>query len=168
MQDYTDRAPRSFPMTVPADTDPTTLLTERLAALRADRAAALAAALLEHTGDLADRATNVEASIRLELLDDRIAALELEIAESKRRRHVDGVVAVGGLVTLDLGEGDETYLIGSVEQALAGVDTITPRSPLGQAIVGCEVGATVDYQPRAGVTLSATIRSAGLALKPSA
>jgi transcription elongation factor GreA len=154
-------------MTVPT-TDPTTLLTERLAALRADRSAALAEALLAHTGDLADRATNVEASIRRELLDDRIAKLELEIAESARRQHVEGVVAVGDIVTLDLGEGEETYLIGSVEQAIAGVDTITPLSPLGRAIVGARVGTTVEYHPRAGVTMSAAIRDAGVVLEPSA
>lgn len=155
-------------MTVPVDLDPTLLLTERLAALRSERDVAHREALLGHTGDVADRATNVEAAIRLELLDERIAALELEIAEAQRRTHVDGVVTIGDLVTLDLGEGDETYVIGSVEQAIAGVDTITPRSPLGRAIVGAAVGSTVDYQPRAGITLSATIRSAGAVLPRSA
>ena len=155
-------------MTVPASTDPTTLLTGRLSVLRTERAAALAATLREPAGDAADRATNVEASIRLELLDTRIADLERDIAESRHRRHVEGVVAVGDVVTIDLGEGDETYLIGSVEQAIAGVDTITPLSPLGRAIVGAEVGATVVFQPRPGVTMSASIRSAGELLRPGA
>ena len=124
--------------------------------------------LLEANGDLADRATNVEATIRLRLLDERIAGLEIEIAESGHRQHTDGVVSVGDVVTVDLGEGDETYLIGSVEEAAAGVDTITPGSPLGRAIVGAEVGATVTYQPRYDVTMSATIRSVGELLAPSA
>ncbi len=119
-------------------------------------------------GDLADRATNVEATIRLRLLDERIAGLELEIAEARHHQHTDGVVSIGDVVTVDLGEGDETYLIGSVEQAAAGVDTITPGSPLGRAIVGAAVGATVTYQPRNGVTMSATIRSVGDLLAPSA
>jgi transcription elongation factor GreA len=148
-------------VTVPANTDSATLLDRRLCAMRAERADVLAEALIPPSGDLADRATNVEASIRLELLDERIAALELQIDELRRRRHTDGVVSVGDVVTLDLGDGDETYLVGPVEQALAGADTVTPMSPLGQAIVGTRVGETVSYEPRPGVTMSVTIRSAG-------
>ena len=134
-------------MTVPVGTDSLTLLTDRLQSLRSERAALMAETLIESSGDVADRATNVEASIRLQLLDERIAGLELEIVESRRREHVSGVVSLGDVVTLDLGDGDETYLVGSVEQAFAGVDTITPLSPLGRAIVGAEVGTTVSFQP---------------------
>jgi transcription elongation factor GreA len=155
-------------MTVPSTLDRVSLLTERLSLLRAERAEVFRETLLEANGDLADRATNVEATIRLRLLDDRIAGLELEIAESGHRQHTDGVVSLGDVVTVDLGEGDETYLIGSVEDAAAGVDTITSGSPLGRAIVGAEVGATVTYQPRYDVTMSATIRSVGELLAPSA
>jgi len=66
-------------MTVPANTDTVTLLSDRLVAIRAERAVVQAEALIAPTGDLVDRATNVEATIRLQLLDERIAALELEI-----------------------------------------------------------------------------------------
>jgi transcription elongation factor GreA len=149
------------PMTVPSSLDRLTLLTERLSVLRAERDGVFRDTLLVANGDLADRATNVEATIRLRLLDERIAGLELEIAESRHRHHTDGVVSIGDVVTVDLGEGDETYLIGSVEQASAGIDTITPGSPLGRAIVGAAVGATVTYEPRAGVTKSANICSVG-------
>ena len=55
-----------------------------------------------------------------------------------------------------------------MEQAFAGVDTITPLSPLGRAIVGAQVGATVSYEPRPGVTMTATIRTVGESLAPSA
>jgi transcription elongation factor GreA len=151
-----------------AAADSVTLLTDRLDALRAERTDVLAETRLQNTGDIADRATNVEALIRLQLLDERIATLELEIAESLTREHVEGVVSVGDVVTIDLGQGDETYLVGSVEQAAAGVDTITPGSPLGRAIVGAEVGSTVSYQPRRGVTLDVVIRSIGELLPASA
>ncbi|QIG42498.1 hypothetical protein G5V58_06665 [Nocardioides anomalus] len=151
-------------MTVPAGTDSLTLLNDRLSVLREERARVLAETTLEASGDVADRATNVEALIRLQSLDERIASLELEIADSRRRPHQNGVVGLGDVVTLDLGDGDETYLIGPVEQAFAGVDTITPGSPLGQAILGAEVGSTVSYEPRRGVTMKATIRSAGQSL----
>jgi transcription elongation factor GreA len=155
-------------VTVPIQTDSVSVLSARLDVMRRERAALLSETLVAPTGDLADRAVNVEASIRLQLLDERIAALELEIDDLRRRHHTDGVVSVGDVVTLDLGEGDETYLVGSVEQVGAGVDTVTPRSPLGRAIVGAPVGAVVSYQPRAGVTMDVTIRAAGAPLVPSA
>lgn len=154
-------------MTVPTTLDRVSLLTERLALLRAERDELLRETLLEANGDLADRATNVEATIRLGLLDERIAGAELEITEARLRRHADGVVSIGDVVTLDLGEGDETYLVGSVEEAAAGIDTITPLSPLGRAIVGAQVGTTASYEPRPGVTRSVVIRAAGELLSPA-
>jgi transcription elongation factor GreA len=146
-------------LTISAPTS-STLLADRLAAMRTEREQVLAESRLEAVGDVADRATNVEATIRLQLLDERIATLELEIEQAGRQEHTDGVVSVGDVVTLDLGDGPETYVVGSVEQAVAGVDTVTPGSPLGQAIVGAEVGATVTYSPRAGVKLQATVVAA--------
>ncbi|WP_244928140.1 GreA/GreB family elongation factor [Nocardioides sp. W7] len=150
-------------MTLTSATTPgsaTALLAERLEVLRTEREQVMAESRLESVGDVADRATNVEATIRLQVLDERIATIELEIEEAGRQRHTDGVVSVGDRVTLDLGDGPETYVIGSVEQAVAGVDTVTPGSPLGRAILGAEVGATVTYSPRSGVKLTAVVLSA--------
>ena len=45
---------------------------------------------LEGKGDAADQAANVEALIRLQLLDERIAAAELDIVELLTRPHVEG------------------------------------------------------------------------------
>jgi transcription elongation factor GreA len=158
---------RSPTMTA-TSSDARTVLAERLDALRAERDQVHTESRLESAGDVADRATNVEATIRLQLLDERIAALELEIDDCRRHQHTEGVVSVGDVVTIDFGDGEETYLIGSVEQASAGIDTITPASPLGRAIIGAEVGTTVDYQPRAGVSLQARIVDAGVLLPKSA
>jgi transcription elongation factor GreA len=144
------------------------LLTHRLDLLRADRAAALADSLRDTTGDVADRATNVEASIRLQLLDERITLLELQIVELGRSRRADGIVSVGDRVRLDLGDGPEEYVVGSVEQVAAGVPTVTPGSPLGRAIVGADVGSTVSYQPRTGVRLEVRILDGDGGLVPSA
>ena len=144
-------------MTLTPATDRMTVLEGRLAELREERDQAAAETRSEGVGDVVDRATNVEASIRQALLEERIAALELEIAAAATQEHVDGVVSVGDTVALDLGDGPETFVIGSVEQAVAGVETITPESPLGQAIVGQSVGKTVTYSPRKNVTLEATI-----------
>ncbi len=96
-------------VTVPSSLE---LLTHRLDLLRADRAAAMTATLRDVTGDVADRATNVEASIRLQLLDERIALLELEIDQIRRHRRSDGVVSVGDAVRVDLGDGPEDYVVG--------------------------------------------------------
>jgi len=152
-------------VTVPSSLE---LLTHRLEQLRAERAAAMTDSLRDMSGDVADRATNVEASIRLQLLDERIALLELEIDASRRHRHSEGVVSVGDTVRVDLGDGPEEYVVGSVEQAVAGVPTITPGSPLGRAILGAAVGSTVSYEPRRGVRLEARILSAAPDLAPSA
>ena len=146
-------------MTAAATTPHTELLETRLVELRAERDAALAETRQEAVGDIVDRATNVEASIRLGTLDERIAALELEIDEASRVEHVDGVVALGDEVVLDLGDGPETFVVGSVESVVAGVEAVTPTSPLGQAILGASAGTTVSYSPRRGVTVEATIVS---------
>jgi len=142
--------------TAPASTE---ILTNRLASLRAERTELQTESLIVASGDAADRATNVEATIRLQLIDERIALIETEIEESGRRAHTDGVVSVGDVVTLDLGDGPETYLLGSVETAAVGIDVVTPASPLGRAILGAAVGETVTYKPRRGVTLTATVVS---------
>jgi transcription elongation factor GreA len=152
-------------VTVPSSLE---LLTHRLQLLREERAATMTETLRDVSGDLADRATNVEASIRLQLLDRRIALLELEIDESRRDRHSDGVVSVGDLVRVDLGDGPEEYVVGSVEQAAAGVPTVTPGSPVGRAILGAAVGSTVTYEPRRGVRVEVRILEASAHLAPSA
>lgn len=147
-------------MTATVTQSRTDVLNSRLTALLAERGQGLAESVRESTGDVADRATNVEASIRLSILDERIASLQLDIADAQTDQHVDGLVSIGDSVVLDLGDGPETFVVGSVEQAAAGMDTVTPTSPLGQAIVGAEVGATVTYTPRRGLSLSAKILSA--------
>ena len=152
-------------VTVPSSLE---LLTHRLELLRAERASAMTDTLRDVSGDVADRATNVEASIRLQLLDERIALLELEIEESRRNRHSDGVVSVGDVVSVDLGDGPEQYVVGSVEQAAAGVPTVTPGSPVGRAILGAAVGSTVAYEPRPGLRVEVRILEATAGLAPSA
>jgi transcription elongation factor GreA len=146
-------------MTLTSNADRLSVLEDRLTALRAERDQAQAETRAEAVGDVVDRATNVEASIRQSILEERIAALELEIAAAAHTEHIDGVVSVGDTVTLDFGDGPETFSIGSVEQAVAGVETITPTSALGRAILGAAVGSSVTYSPRKGVSLSVDIVS---------
>lgn len=139
------------------------ILTSRLATLQAERDQALAETIPEGIGDLADRATNVDGHVRLAMLEQRIAAIEEELAVGGRstQRGADDAVAVGDVVTLDFGDGPETFLLGSMDEAAEGVDVITPSSPLGQALLGVRVGATVSYTTGAQRKLYATVTAVG-------
>jgi transcription elongation factor GreA len=134
-------------------------LTARLTALQLERKQVLAEIAPVGSGDDADRATNVDGHVRLAMIEQRIAAVESELAEQDlwRRPAADGTVAVGDVVTVDFGDGPETYLLGSVDEALDGVDVITPSSPLGKVLQGAAVGATLSYAARPGRDLQATV-----------
>lgn len=138
------------------------MLTERLAELHAERAQAQAEIAPQLSGDDADRATNVDGHVRLAMLDERIAAVEAELANNAARktRGATDPVEVGDVVTVDLGDGPEDYLLGSVEQAGEGVDVITPGSPLGRALVGAAVGSTIEYLAAGRRTLRAEVVAA--------
>ena len=60
-------------------------------------------------------------------------------------------------MTLDFGDGPESFLLGSVDEAGDGLDVITPNSPLGQALQGARVGSTVSYATRPNRTLNAKL-----------
>ena len=131
-------------------------LVARLERLQAERAEVMTELFVSNGGDTADRATNFDANARLTLLEQRIASVEAEIVNAGRQKSGTGV-AVGDVVTVDLGDGPEPYLFGSVEQAGDGMDVITPSSPLGRAIEGAAVGTTVTYRTRVGRELTATV-----------
>ncbi len=132
---------------------------ERLDFLRAERERTRAEILPEGGGDVADRATNVDALVRLAVLEERIAVLEDELAggEPGAAPAADGVVSLGRTVTVDLGDGPEKFLVGSFDQGGGGVDVITPGSPLGRAVIGASVGSTVSYAARPHRYLHASI-----------
>jgi transcription elongation factor GreA len=61
-------------------------------------------------------------------------------------------VAAGSVVTLRY-EGDddvERYLIGSIEERRPDVLVVSPSSPLGQALMGRQVGDVVEYDAPGG------------------
>lgn len=135
------------------------VLTARLATLRADREQALAETIPAGEGDIADRATNVDGHVRLAMLDERIAIVEAELGAPHRLSTsgaADGV-AVGDFVTLDFGDGPESLLLGTVEEAGESFDVITPNSPLGRALLGVSAGTTVSYAAAPRRTLSVTV-----------
>jgi transcription elongation factor GreA len=108
------------------------------------------------TGDAADRAGNVEAIIRLEDLDSRIAGLREQLAAPAAVDRGDDSVQVGSSVGVrfDAGEQPETFLIGVLEQSSGDVGVITPASPLGGALLGARAGDSVTYRAASGATLT--------------
>jgi transcription elongation factor GreA len=137
------------------------ILTTRLDALRAERDNALAETIPSGAGDMADRATNVSGHVRLAMLDERIASVEADLAalRSHSARRADDGVAVGDVVTVDFGDGPETFLLGSVDEATDRFDVITPESPLGRALAGARPGSTIFYTAGPNRTLRATVVS---------
>jgi transcription elongation factor GreA len=133
-------------------------LSERLEGLRRERDEALAEITPTGRGDDADRATNVDAQVRLEMLEQRIADVDYQLTHSQwNGPSEDGSVAMGSLVTLDFGDGSEKYLFASLDHAGDGLDVITPGSPLGRALLGAKAGSAISYEPRAHVRLDATV-----------
>lgn len=63
-------------------------------------------------------------------------------------------VTAGSIVTIRYEDDDEDdaerYLIGSIEEKVDGIDLISPGSPLGEQLMGKEVGATVSYEAPGG------------------
>jgi transcription elongation factor GreA len=137
------------------------ILMTRLDALRVERNRALAETIPSGAGDMADRATNVDGHVRLAMLEERIATVEADLAtlESPGARRADDGVAVGDIVTIDFGDGPETFLLGSVDEATDRFDVITPESPLGRALAGARPGATIFYTAGQNRTIRATVVS---------
>jgi len=138
------------------------VLSGRLAELYIERKQLLAEVAPVGSGDEADRATNVDGHVRLAMLEQRIVALESDLAmRPAPRPAADGTVSIGDVVTVDLGDGPETYLLGSVDEAGGGVDVITPSSPLGKVLQGASVGSTLSYAARPGRWLQAKVIAVG-------
>jgi transcription elongation factor GreA len=102
----------------------------------------------EH-GDLKENADYHAAKDEHGLNEARIRQLEQMLKEAVVVEASSGdVVEPGTLVELRY-EGDDTpmtYLVGSIEERHDKYDMLSTNSPLGQALLGKEPGATVTYQ----------------------
>jgi transcription elongation factor GreA len=140
-------------------------LDARLTDLQAQRTqAAFEAIPPGGSGDAADHAGNVEALIRLEELDARIAALQVQLQAPVSAAPSSTAAEIGSRVTIRFdGDADtEDFLIGFVEQAAGGVDVITPSSPLGSVLLGARPGQELNYRGSNGNALQATLVSVGV------
>lgn len=135
-------------------------LVARLEDLRAQRAqVAIESIPASGSGDAADHAGNVEALVRLGELDARIAALEVQLQAPDADAQKAAAVELGSQVTIRFDDDDETqdFLIGLVEQAGAGIEVITPTSPLGSVLLGARPGDRLTYKVSNGATLTVTL-----------
>jgi len=135
-------------------------LEARLADLKSQRAqAALESIPPGGSGDAADHAGNVEALIRLEELDVRIANLQLQLQAPIVEVANVAAAEIGSRVTLRFGDDEEPeeFLIGFVEQASARVDVVTPSSPLGTVLLGAHPGQRLNYRSSNGAEITATL-----------
>ncbi|MFZ4517040.1 MAG: transcription elongation factor GreA [Microthrixaceae bacterium] len=109
----------------------------------------------EH-GDLKENAEYHAAKEEKAKMEARVAKIAgiLENAVIVEDSGSDGTVAAGSVVTLRY-EGDdedetERYLVGSIEERHDDLEVVSPQSPLGEALLGAEVGDVVEYAGPAG------------------
>ncbi|MDS1114977.1 GreA/GreB family elongation factor [Gordonia westfalica] len=140
------------------------LLESQLAADCRERAV-VSAEVLEHraAGDLENNDAYHGAVGRLETLDRRIAQLYAALSTADVEPSADGTVQVGSMVTVvfDHDPGDvTTFLVGPPEQyTVVGVDVCSPDSPLGQAVLGTDVGDDRTYRLPNGRECTITVKA---------
>ena len=119
-------------------------------------------------GDLSENGDYQAAKDQQGHMEGRIRQLEsiIENAEIIEGGEA-GVVSVGSIVTI-VYEGDsddmaERYLLDSVEQRGDGVEVVSPKSPLGEALVGARTGDVVSYTTPTGAELRVTLKNVEVA-----
>ena len=96
------------------------------------------------------------------LMEARIRQLAGMIENCEIVEGTDGELVEPGAVVELRYEGDDdtdTYFFGSVEERGIEHDIISPRSPLGQALVGSKVGDKVDFTSPTGTLLTVEVVS---------
>ena len=72
----------------------------------------------------------------------------------------DGKVGAGMVITAHIAGDEMKFLLGSREIASGDLDVYSEKSPLGAAVMGAEIGATVSYTAPNGREITVEIRSA--------
>lgn len=68
-----------------------------------------------------------------------------------------GAVTSGSIVTIDMDGDEERYLIGSIEERVEGLDVMSTKSPLGEALLGKEAGYSFTYETPTGYRMPVKI-----------
>ena len=99
-------------------------------------------------GDLSENGDYHAAKEEQGKMDARMRQIQAVIDDAEIVETVDtSAVGHGSVITIRY-EGDtasERYLLGSIEERREGLDVMSPRSPLGSALLGHRVGDVVEY-----------------------
>lgn len=116
-------------------------------------------------GDLSENGDYHAAKDEQGHMEGRIRQLEAllsnyEIVEATN----DGIVTPGMAVTIryDGDDDEETFLIASIEEKNPNYETLTPQSPLGQALMEAKAGDVVSYEAPTGAELTVHVISVSL------
>ena len=72
----------------------------------------------------------------------------------------DGKVGAGMIVTAEIAGDEMNFLLGSREIASGDLDVYSEKSPLGAAVMGAEIGASVSYTAPNGREIKVVIKAA--------
>ena len=100
----------------------------------------------EH-GDIRENADYDAAKNEQGMMEARIRQLEtlLSTAVVGEVAGTAGVAGPGTVVVLDIAGDEETYFLGSREEAIDGMDVLSVQSALGQAVSGRKAGEKFSY-----------------------
>ena len=100
----------------------------------------------EH-GDIRENADYDAAKNEQGMMEARIRQLEtlLSTAVVGEVAGTAGVAGPGTVVVLDIAGDEETYFLGSREEAIDGMEVLSAQSALGQAVAGRKAGEEFSY-----------------------
>jgi transcription elongation factor GreA len=104
----------------------------------------------EH-GDIRENADYDAAKNEQGMMEARIRQLEEILRSAVVGAPPDtGKAAPGMVVRLEIAGDEETYFLGSREEAIDGMDVLSLQSPLGQAVIGRKPGEKFSYTTPTG------------------
>jgi transcription elongation factor GreA len=109
-------------------------------------------------GDLSENADYHAAKDSQGKMESRIRQIQATLSKAQIVENVGaaspaGTVSAGTIVAIRY-EGDddvERFFVGSIEERHDDLNVISPRSPLGQALIGKGLGEVVEYEAPGGV-----------------
>jgi transcription elongation factor GreA len=104
-------------------------------------------------GDLSENGDYHAAKDSQGKMESRIRQIQAMLASAVIvEGSAEGIVATGSVLSLRYEGEDEAerYLVGSIEERHSEVAVISPRSPLGLALIGRASGETVQYEAPGG------------------
>ena len=113
-------------------------------------------------GDLSENGDYHAAKDQQGKMEARIRQIQGILLDAKivETRTFDGTVAVGSVVGIEFGPGEdpEMFLVGHIEERREGLEVLSPESPMGSQLLGKRAGDTASYEVN-GRELTVTIAS---------